>query len=508
MRFHSILFEQTEWVTEREEPECFSDLNLDRMLDSLSAGRKEYDLAPFFYAPLRDAGAVEYRHEVLRDLEEGAVAEAVRAFARAMRSMREHLARAEEMRHEYQKKRWYLEAVEVYCDAVRSLAEGLSGVGPNSRGLTAFAEYLGAYAASEGFASLAAEARELREDLAGVGYTVRIRGSRVDVGKYDSEADYSAEVEKTFERFEQGATKDYRTRFSGGAEMDSVEERVLDIVALLHPEIFGALDAYCARHGDYLDPKIGAFDREVQFYLAYLEHIGPLKKAGLPFCYPNVSVRPEEVVAEGAFDLALAGKLFSGGRDVVRNGFRLRSPERVLVVSGPNQGGKTTFARMFGQLHYLASLGLPVPGRRARLSLPDRVFTHFEREEDLATLRGKLEDELFRIRDVLERATGESVLVMNESFTSTTLSDALLIGTAVMGRIMELDLLCVYVTFVDELASLGEGTVSMVSTVVPEDPAQRTFEIVRKPADGLAYAAAIAEKHGLTYDALRRRMAR
>jgi DNA mismatch repair protein MutS len=423
-----------------------------------------------------------------------------------MRAMRQHLAQAAKRHYPLQRQDWFLDAVALYCDAVTALVRDLNRADLRSRGFRTFRDHLADYAASGPFTALSAETKSLSDQLGGVKYCLHIRDSRIRVTRYDAEADYSAEVASTFRRFAHGAFKDYRTTFHELADMDHVEAGILDLVAKLYPDIFAGLEEFCGRHRGYLDQTVAAFDREVQFYVAYLEFTAHFERAGLAFCYPRVSGASKDVMARGTFDIALAAKLVPAQEPVVCNDFHLRGPERILVVSGPNQGGKTTLARTFGQLHYLASLGVPVPGSDARLFLFDQLFTHFERGENLQDLRGKLEDDLTRIHGILEQATTASIVILNEIFTSTTLQDAVFLGSRVLEQIAGLDLLCVCVTFVDELASLGAATVSMMSTVDPDNPVVRTYKIVRRPADGLAYALAIAEKHGLTYEALRKQI--
>jgi DNA mismatch repair protein MutS len=507
--FTSILFDSPtdrERAQHADAPACFVDLNLHQVVDAITADWAEYNLKPFFYFPLSRVEAIAYRHEVMQDLKNADLLDRVTAFAAEMRVVRAHLAQAGKLRYQHQKEAWYLDAVDIYCRAVRALTHDLGNVAPRSRGFLDFCEYLTDYVGSERFKSLAAETNKLRTDLASVRYCVLVKGNSFTVRKYQAESDYSVDVEETFAKFKQGAVRDYRVKFSTSEDMNHIEEKVLEFVAKLHPELFVALGDYCARNDNFTDRTVAIFDREVQFYVAYWKHVATLAQARLRFCYPRMSDRTAEIYDHEGFDIALAHKLVAEGSPIVCNDFQLTGTERILVVSGPNQGGKTTFARAFGQLHHLASIGCPVPGKEAQLFLFDQIFTHFEKEEKVENLRGKLEDDLIRIHDILRRATSQSVIIMNEIFTSTTIADETFLSKKVMEKIVALDALCVWVTFVDELASFGPQTVSMVSTVVPDNPALRTFKVLRRPADGLAYAMAIAEKYGLTYGSIKERI--
>jgi DNA mismatch repair protein MutS len=509
MVFHSILFEKAEDGPRRDdvpEPDFFGDLNLDQIVSAVTIGRDEYNLKPFFYTELSREEAITYRHEVMQDLDDAGVLDSIKAFAQGMRTMREHLAQAEKLHYRLQKEWWFLEAVVVYCETLAVFARDLPLAAPTSKGLGAFHQYLTGYVASERFQSLTHDADDIKRHLLAIRYCVLIKGNAVTVRHYDAEIDYSADVLRIFEKFKQGAVKDHRVELRDWLDMNHVEAHVLDFVAQLYPQAFMELATYCENNASYLDATIRTFDREVQFYLAYRDYIAICRASGLSFCYPHVSSSNKAVRCEETFDLALAHKLASENACVVQNDFHLNGEERLIVVSGPNNGGKTTFARTFGQLHYLARIGCSVPGRHAALFLYDRLFTHFERGENTKDLRGKLQDDLMRVHRILMHATSHSVIIMNEIFSSTTLTDALFLSRKIICEILERDLLCVCVTFIEELAHLGEQVVSMVSEIKPGDPASRTYRVRRKPADGRAYAVSVAEHYGLTYDHLKERL--
>jgi DNA mismatch repair protein MutS len=238
MTFHSILFARTEDGIKNETleaPVFFVDLNLDQIIDAITAGRQEYNLKPFFYTSLNDIDAIKYRHEVMQDLENRLLFERVNSFARKMREMREHLVRVQKLYDKEYKQAWFLEAVEIYCDTINSFVQDLSNADLKSRGFLGFRDYLTSYAGSVRFTSLLSETKKLKADLATVNYCVLIKGDTFTVRKYDSEADYSLDVEQTFEKFKQGAVNDYRVKFSTNDDMNHIEAKILEFVAKLYP---------------------------------------------------------------------------------------------------------------------------------------------------------------------------------------------------------------------------------------------------------------------------------
>ncbi|MHB1007635.1 MAG: MutS-related protein [Propionibacteriaceae bacterium] len=482
------------------------DLALDPVIARLELGRNGYHLREEYVRLLGSETEVGFRQDVFRDLDGTPVRAVLHTFCQRMVDLRRTLP-GKRMRYQIERERWFLEAAAAYGEAVRQLAAGLDDAPLCSAGLRGVRDFLHHYVTSSQFRGLAGDAEHLLQALDGVRYRLRIDAGLVEVSRVrDDEPDYVQDVTATFERFRQDPVTSYRHTLPSAGGMDHVHAAIARFVARLYPDVFQDLHSYAVRYADLIHPQVTQFEREAQFYLAYLDLMDDLRSCGVDFCYPTMDPTGRLHIDEG-MDLALALSLYPTGRVPVANTCELSGEERVVVVTGPNQGGKTTFARTIGQIQMLAALGLPVPAAAVRTPLIDGVWTLFEKGENVYDLRGHLYDDLVRAREMTDNAGKRSLVILNELFSSTALEDAVFLGTKVIEEVLRRGPRCVYVTFLDELSRLP-GTVSYVAAVDPQDPTKRTFHVVPQPADGLAFAQALADRYGLSKDALEGRLAR
>lgn len=524
--FYSVLFpikEQHDRPRRQSEPEYFQDLHLNRIFDSIlmreeAFGKKvqmDFGLKDVFYTPLQDPEVISYRQEVLRELEDDSLRTMFTAFANeiyavseTLKEIRTLIATMEKEYDNYLTRGRFLHCVERYCNTISTFSSEIAKRSFRSAGLRRFAEYLEQYAASEEFNKMQNHYRRLRSKLSSVEFCVLIQNDTIRIRRYEGQADHARELLSLLARFTREESEKYSVRHIEEMPDIRMEAIILDMVAELYKDIFADFKKFCLQYKNFGDETIFRFCREIQFYLLWLNYIMPLRRRGLSFCYPKLCKSAEHLYCIDGFDLALAQRNINKPDIVVTNDFEMKSPEHIFVITGANQGGKTTFARAFGQLHYLAALGLCVPGRRAALYLCDNILTHFEREEELSELSGKLQDDLLRLHRLLGLATRQSIIIINEIFSSTTLRDALSLGKRMMEDLVELGAPAIVVTFLDDLARHGPETVSMMSIVKEDGSAERTFRIMRKPPDGLAYAIQLLKKHGLSYEQLSGRLAK
>lgn len=485
-------------------PDFFTDLNLDQIIGEVVDGSEEYHLDSFFYHPLKTISAVQYRQDVMRDLEDLDLFEHLTVFTHGMRKVREYLQFSRDVHHRHQKMKWNLDAASLYCEVLQSLKRSLDRADYSSRALKLFHDFLTVYVQSEIFGVLERETTGLVQAFGGIQYAIEVESGKVTLMPDNCQTDYSAELMKTFEHFSAPALDDEIHLFTN-LEMCALETRMTDILRVMNPECFLRLERYDDKHNGFMHETVSRFERELQFYLCYLNYMGTLKAKGFRFCIPQFPVMKKVSIIAG-YDLALAYKVQNAAA-VVPNDYKLNEDERIFVLSGPNQGGKTTFARAFGQILFLACMGCPVPAGNADLFLPDRIFTHFSREESPNANTGRLKDDLFRIKTILQQCSSNSVIIINELFASTTSQDAYTLGKRILETFLSINCVVLYITHIHELSDISPKIAGLTAQVEEtESTVKRTYTIRRQHPDGRAYANTIVEKHHLTYREIKERI--
>ena len=196
-----------------------------------------------------------------------------------------------------------------------------------------------------------------------------------------------------------------------------------DVLAAAARVLIAALKRYIQINGQFLVLLVSEF----AFYLGALRMVRLLRESGLPVCRPEAAPADERVCRiEGSYNLGLAFRLRGKhpnevlGRHIVANDVAFGPEGRIFILTGPNRGGKTTYTQAVGVAQVLFQAGLCVPGAHARISPVDAIYTHFQGEEKPGMDAGRLGEEAKRLSDIFARATRRSLILLNESLSSTS----------------------------------------------------------------------------------------
>lgn len=217
---------------------------------------------------------------------------------------------------------------------------------------------------------------------------------------------------------------------------------------------------------------------ELAFYIGCLNLHELLVAHGTDLCLPTPRDHaPHRLHVKNLRDVSL---LLEGVRPVVGNSIDAEAKEAV-IVTGANQGGKTTFLRSLGLAHLMMQAGLFVAAQAFEANVIEGLFTHFRREEDARLESGKLDEELARMSAVVDHLSRESLILCNESFAATNEREGSAIAGQLVAALLERRTRLVFVTHLFEFARalLEENREDVVFLRAERnDDGTRTFRLV------------------------------
>jgi hypothetical protein len=225
---------------------------------------------------------------------------------------------------------------------------------------------------------------------------------------------------------------------SGARALEELKDRGINLVANALAQSTDHILSFCA-----------TLRWEMGFYVGCLNLHDALKRSGLATALPEALPQaPRRLGARGLYDICLGLRI---GADVVGND--LEADGRPLVmITGANQGGKSTLLRGIGLAQVLMQSGVFVAADSYRASIVGRLHTHFRREEDATMESGKLDEELARMSQIVDDAGGGDLVLFNESFASTNEREGSRIARQVVDGLAEANIAVVFVTHLYDLA--------------------------------------------------------
>lgn len=520
------------------------DLGIKRLVRAMSiSGVYEGWIEEVLLTPINDPRILNYRLDVIDDLlRSPRLLERLQDILTLIVDLESYLVQPDWEDSEIQQVAWRLSELENYVDGVVALNDLLSGLGERleSDALVRLRERVAEIADEPSFIRLRDELPELIDRFRGVqSITIGINLDNqmrpmeamlltVNRGRFRGRAvlnwffggNNEDIQDKPVGPVRRRANFDIRISQQDGPVLSSLFDDLEAVMEETCKPIAKALQSYTGVNSRLLTK----LKNEIAFYLGAVQFIAHLKKSGMPVC------RPEPLTMEARVchlrDLYNPALVLNNSaphnpvdvsKTIVTNDLDFDDEGRVFILTGPNRGGKTTYTVAVGLAQVLFQAGLYVPARSAKLSPVDGIYTHFATAENPHLETGRLGEESIRLNTVFQFATRHSLILLNETFASTSAVESLYLTRDVVRVIRLMGARCVFATHLHELAADCERInnevegdsklISMVSQVDldeddPEERARRTYKIVPGPPVGTSYAREIAARYGISYTKL------
>ena len=233
-----------------------------------------------------------------------------------------------------------------------------------------------------------------------------------------------------------------------------------------------------AQSTDHILSFFSLLRSELGFYVACLNLHERLEKKGEPTCFPEpVPAGRAALSGRGLYDVCLSLSVVDRvvDNDVAADG------KTLVMITGANRGGKSTFLRSLGVGQLMMQCGMFVPAESFHADVRTGVFTHFKREEDASLRSGKLDEELSRMSSIVDSLTPNSLVLLNESFASTNEREGSEIARQILRALLEAGIKVFYVTHLFDLGQRlhREGAPTALFLRADRQPdGRRTFRLV------------------------------
>ncbi len=289
---------------------------------------------------------------------------------------------------------------------------------------------------------------------------------------------------------------------------DSLSNAIKDTVTNIMKQTVGEIKSTIKRYVNISGYTLINLMPEILFYIRWAELVDKIKAVGLPVCKPEI-LDPEDrnCSFKELYNLKLAINKIKGEQiNIITNDIDFNDEHRIFILTGPNRGGKTIFTQAWGLAMLLAQLGIYVPAGYAAVCPCDNIFTHFPADENDTVDLGRLGEESKRLSEIFRLATDRSVMLLNESLATTSVTEGLFIAKDVVRAMCYMGVRTIFNTHmhdlartVDELNSEVECKSKAASLVTGVHDGERSFKVSLSEPQGISYAKDIAEKYGVSF---------